>query len=109
MFYKYELLKILNRWGDCLLKIIFSVTSAFLFLLTSSSFIEMPFRLEEKIFNLIAGISIYLPFGLGILGLLFAVFGVKGYVRLTLSVLNIAGLVFYLFIFIMATVGFQEP
>ena len=44
----------------------------------------MPFRLEGKIFNLIAGTNIYLPFGLGILGILFTMVGVKGYVRLTL-------------------------
>ncbi len=35
-------------------------------------------------------------------------FGVKGYFRLTLLGLNIVGLVGYLVIFIMATVGFQE-
>lgn len=92
-----------------MLRIIFSVLSALIFLLISSSFTEMPFHLERKIFNLIAGASLYLPFGLGILGILFAMVGVKGYVRLTLLGLNIIGLVGYLVIFIMATVGFQEP
>ncbi|AMO85387.1 hypothetical protein B857_02687 [Solibacillus isronensis B3W22] len=91
------------------MRIIFSVVSALLCLLLISLFTEMPFRFEEKIFNLIVGTNIYLPFGLGILGLFFAMFGVKGYIRLTLVCLYIAGLVGYLVIFIMATVGFQEP
>lgn len=69
----------------------------------------MPFRLEEKIFNLIVAPNLYLPFGIGVLGLLFALFGVKGYIRLTLFGLNIIGLIGYLVIFLMATVGFQEP
>ena len=69
----------------------------------------MPFRLGEKIFNLIVGTNLYLPFVLGVLGLLFAMFGVKGYTRLTLLGLNTVCLVGYLAIFIMATAGFQEP
>lgn len=69
----------------------------------------MPFRLEEKIFNLIVAPNLYLPFGIGVLGLFFALFGVKGYIRLTLLGLNIIGLIGYLIIFVMATVGFQEP
>lgn len=92
-----------------MLKIIFSITSAFLLLLISSFFIKMPFHLEEKIFNLIVGIHIYLPFGLSIFGFLFALAGVKGYVRLLLSVLHITGFVFYFIVFMMATVGFQKP
>ncbi|MFS0875234.1 hypothetical protein [Solibacillus isronensis] len=91
------------------MRIIFSVISALLCLVLISLFNEMPFRLEEKIFNLIVAPNLYLPFGVGILGFLFAMFGVKGYIRLTLLGLNIVGLVGYLVIFIMATVGFQEP
>ena len=92
-----------------MLRIIFSVISALQCLVLISLFNEMPFRLEEKIFNLIVAPNLYLPFGVGILGFLFAMFGVKGYIRLTLLGLNIVGLVGYLVIFIMATVGFQEP
>ena len=92
-----------------MLRVVFSVVSAFLCLLTISLFNEMPFRLGEKIFNLIVGTNLYLPFVLGVLGLLFAMFGVKGYIRLTLLGLNTVGLVGYLAIFIMATAGFQEP
>lgn len=92
-----------------MLRVIFSVVSAFLCFLTISLFNEMPFRLGEKIFNLIVGTNLYLPFVLGVLGLLFAMFGVKGYIRLTLLGLNTVGLVGYLAIFIMATAGFQEP
>lgn len=69
----------------------------------------MPFNFESKIFDLIIGPTLYLPFGLGIIGIIFAMFGVKGYVRLTLVGLNIFGLIGYLVIFIMATVGFQDP
>lgn len=69
----------------------------------------MPFHLERKIFDLIIGPTLYLPFGLGIIGIIFGIFGVKGYVRLTLVCLNIFGLIGYLVIFIMATIGFQEP
>lgn len=92
-----------------MLRIIFSVISAILCVVLISLFNEMPFRLEEKIFNLIVAPNLYLPFGLGVLGFLFAMFGVKGYIRLTLLGLNIVGLVGYLVIFIMAKVGFQEP
>ena len=98
-----------NKWGDKLLRIFFSVLSASISLLLISLYTEMPFRLGEKIFNLIVGTHLYLPFGLGVLGVLFAMFGVKGYIRLTLAGLNVAGLVGYLVIFIMATAGFQEP
>ena len=101
--------KLMRKMGGCLLRIIFSVISALLCLVLISLFNEMPFRLEEKIFNLIVAPNLYLPFGVGILGFLFAMFGVKGYIRLTLLGLNIVGLVGYLVIFIMATVGFQEP
>ena len=90
------------------MKVIFSVVSAFLCFLIISLFTEMPFRLGEKIFNLIVGTNIYLPFGLGVLGFLFAMFGVKGYIRPTLLGLSIVGLGGYLVIFLMATVGFQE-
>ncbi|MBD8036712.1 hypothetical protein H9635_08155 [Solibacillus sp. A46] len=92
-----------------MLKVFFSVLSAFLFLVISSSFTQMPFHFERKIFDLIIGPTLYLPFGLGIIGIIFAMFGVKGYVRLTLVGLNIFGLIGYLVIFIMATIGFLDP
>ncbi|MEK5184999.1 hypothetical protein [Solibacillus sp. FSL W7-1324] len=91
------------------MKVIFSVISAIICLALISLLNKMPFRLEEKIFNLIVAPNLYLPFGIGVLGLLFALFGVKGYIRLTLLGLNIIGLISYLIIFVMATVGFQEP
>ena len=90
-------IKMIRKWSDSLLRVIFSVVSAFLCFLTISLFAEMPFRLGEKIFNLIVAPN------------LFAMFGMKGYIRLTLLGLNIVGLVGYLVIFLMATVGFQEP
>ncbi|WP_339176324.1 hypothetical protein MKY51_07745 [Solibacillus sp. FSL R5-0691] len=91
------------------MRVIFSVISAIICLSLISLLNKMPFRLEEKIFNLIVAPNLYLPFGIGVLGLLFALFGVKGYIRLTLFGLNIIGLIGYLVIFLMATVGFQEP
>ncbi|WP_339199215.1 hypothetical protein MKY27_07730 [Solibacillus sp. FSL R5-0449] len=91
------------------MRVIFSVISAIICLALISLLNKMPFRLEEKIFNLIVAPNLYLPFGIGVLGLLFALFGVKGYIRLTLFGLNIIGLIGYLIIFVMATAGFQEP
>lgn len=54
-------------------------------------------------------ISFFIPFILGGLGLIFAVLGIKGTTRMILVVLNLFILIVFIFVYIMAFYGFQEP
>ncbi|WP_058949884.1 hypothetical protein [Oceanobacillus picturae] len=77
----------------------FSFLSLIFFLLIISVF------WSDKVIN----ISLILPFLLGISGIILGWFGIKSDLRISLIGLNILALVFYLIVFLMATVGFQEP
>jgi|SRR5690625_22654 len=81
----------------------FSLFSLVLFMLTTASF------WNNKLFDFIIDISLFLPFVLGVLGVIFGWFGIKGNVRISLIGINILALFFYLIVFLMGTVGFQEP
>lgn len=45
----------------------------------------------------------------GAIGIILGWFGIKGGVRGTLLVANILAIIFYLIVFLMGTVGFQQP
>lgn len=90
-------------------KRVFSVLSAVFCFLTFSPLIAMPNDWGEQIFIFITEITIYLPFVLGVLGIFFALVGVKGEIKAILFILNTLGLIVYLFIFLMGLYGFQEP
>lgn len=64
---------------------------------------------NERIFDYIVDISPFLPFVFGLLGIIFGWFGVKEGTRASFILINILALLFYLIIFLMGTVGFQEP
>ncbi len=63
----------------------------------------------SEVFSFVLNMSLYLPFMFGVLGILFGWFGIKGDLRISLIGINVLVLGFYLFVFLMATVGFQEP
>ncbi|MFC9541639.1 hypothetical protein ACFTQ7_17440 [Lysinibacillus sp. NPDC056959] len=54
-------------------------------------------------------ISLTIPFISGILGLIFAILGIKGPTRMILVVLNSFILVVFIWIYLMAFYGFNEP
>jgi len=53
--------------------------------------------------------SLFLPFVLGVFGIMLGWFGIKGDLRISLVGLNVFALMFYAVAFFAATVGFQEP
>ena len=62
-----------------------------------------------SLFVTFLNLSLFSPFIFGALGIILSCFGVKGGVRGTLLVVNILAMIFYLFVFLMGTVGFQQP
>ncbi|GGA90106.1 hypothetical protein [Ornithinibacillus halotolerans] len=60
-------------------------------------------------FSFVLNKSLYLPFIFGAIGIIFGWFGIKGDVRKCLIGVNTLALGFYLIVFLMAMVGFQEP
>lgn len=64
---------------------------------------------NERIFDYIIDISPFLPFVFGVLGILFGWFGIKEGTRVSFILINSLALLFYLIVFLMGTVGFQEP
>jgi|SRR5690625_252981 len=64
---------------------------------------------NDRLFDAVINISVFLPFVLGIFGIIWGSFGIKGNVRLSLIGLNVFAFAFYLIIFLMGTIGFQEP
>ncbi|WP_337019195.1 hypothetical protein [Oceanobacillus massiliensis] len=81
---------------------IFSLLSLIFVGLTILSFLS-------EFFSFIIKLSFYIPFGSGVLGIILGWFGIKGDLRISLIGLNVLTLGFYIFIFLMATVGFQGP
>lgn len=92
-----------------MLKKSFSLLSAVFLLLTVFPVIPPFDKWGDKLFVFILEISIYLPFIFGVIGILFALVGVKGNIKITLVIANILGLFLFLIIFLMGTIGFQEP
>ncbi|KKE80744.1 MULTISPECIES: hypothetical protein [Bacillaceae] len=60
-------------------------------------------------FSFILKLSFFLPFVFGVLGIVLGWLGIKGDLRISLIGLNVLALGFYFIVFLMATVGFQEP
>lgn len=106
-------------WVILLLYIVF----AYYFVLKSDS------KASSKVFSLLSGgfliltitpmwsfslfmifidISPFLPFLIGTLGIIFGWFGVKEEVRVILLFTNSLAMLFYLFVFLMGTFGFQQ-
>ena len=63
----------------------------------------------ERLFDFMIGVSLFLPFVLGMLGAIFGWQGIKGSVRWGLNGLNALALVFYTVVFLAGTIGFKEP
>lgn len=64
---------------------------------------------SDNLFTIFINISAFFPFVLGALGIILGWFGIKGGVRGVLLFSNILALFFYLIVFLIGTVGFQEP
>ncbi|WP_025784582.1 hypothetical protein [Sporosarcina sp. D27] len=64
---------------------------------------------SDRLFTIFINISLFFPFVFGILGIIFGWFGIKGGVRGVLLFTNILATVFYLIVFLIGTVGFQQP
>jgi hypothetical protein len=63
----------------------------------------------SEVFSFVLNLSFFLPFVFGVLGIIFGWFGIKRDLRISLIGINVLALGFYLIVFLMATVGFQEP
>ncbi|RLQ92812.1 hypothetical protein [Planomicrobium sp. Y74] len=91
-----------------MLKKVFSVLSAFCFILLILPLV-LPyspdgFDLLEAILN----ITVFLPVILGVAGIVLALIGMKGQVKLYLVLFNAFGLGFYLLATFMGLFGFKE-
>ncbi|MFC9541640.1 hypothetical protein ACFTQ7_17445 [Lysinibacillus sp. NPDC056959] len=62
----------------------------------------------SNFFDFLYDVSIYMPFLLGGLGILTAIFGIKGNIRGILIILNSFLLIMFLLAFLMGTFGFKE-
>ncbi len=62
-----------------------------------------------NLFTTLINISLFLPFGFGALGIVFGWFGVKEGIRGGLLFINVLAMLFYLFIMLIGTFGFQQP
>ena len=83
-------------------RIIFSVLSAVFFILTVVTY-------EGGFNDFFLNFSLYSPAAFGILGLLFAIYSIKGPIRILLVILNSLSLLIFLFIVLIAVFGFKEP
>lgn len=64
---------------------------------------------SASLFTILTDISLFLPFIIGILGIILGWFGVKEGVRGVLLFSNTFAILFYLFVFLIGIFGFQEP
>ncbi|MCM3757140.1 hypothetical protein M3197_06515 [Sporosarcina aquimarina] len=64
---------------------------------------------SDSLFMSFINISLFFPFVFGFLGIILGWFGIKGGVRGVLLFSNILAMVFYLIVFLIGTVGFQQP
>ena len=62
-----------------------------------------------SLFMIFIDISPFIPFVIGILGIIFGWFGVKEGIRGILLFTNILAVLFYLFVFLIGKFGFQQP
>ena len=81
---------------------IFSVLSAIFFILTVVTY-------EGGFNDFFLKISPYSLAAFGILGILFAIFSIKGPIRILLIILNSLALLIFLFAVLIAIFGFKEP
>lgn len=106
-----------------LLLLVFLIVSYYFVIKVKSKSIEKSFSLlsllmfmlmatpiwNERLFDYIIDISLFLPFVFGLLGIIFGWFGIKEGTRASFILINILALLFYLIVFLMGTIGFQEP
>lgn len=81
---------------------IFSVLSAVFFILTIITY-------EGGFNDFFLEFSPYSLAAFGILGLFFAIFSIKGPIRILLVILNSLALLAFLFVVLIAIFGFKEP
>ena len=88
-----------------------SATSSKIFSLLSGVFLIFTITpvWSLSLFMVFIGISPFLPFVIGALGVIFGWFGIKGEVRGILLFTNILAIFFYLFVFLVGAFGFQQP
>ncbi len=92
-----------------MLNVLYSILSAIFFALM---ILPLALPYSSSGFNLLEAfliISIYLPIIFGLTGLILAIIGVKGQVRLYLVLFNVFGLVFYIVVTFVGIFGFKEP
>ncbi|KHF39932.1 hypothetical protein [Halalkalibacter okhensis] len=90
-------------------KRLFSLLSIIFFILSVVPLMAGLAQWGNRILAYILNISIYLPFVLGLVGLIFGLFGLKGKIRKSLIILNIIALSASLFLIFVAMYGFQQP
>ncbi|WLD92482.1 hypothetical protein [Alkalihalobacillus sp. AL-G] len=87
----------------------FSYLSALFFVLSVFPLLAGLTRWGNGLYVYVLNINIYSPVIFGGIGLLFALFGMKGKVKIGLVLLNILALCLSLFLLFVAIYGFQEP
>ncbi|MYL53909.1 hypothetical protein GLW08_11230 [Pontibacillus yanchengensis] len=62
----------------------------------------------NELYIAVINISIFLPLILGILGLIFALIGIKGKVKVSLVIMNVLGVFLSIFLVYIGMYGFQQ-
>ncbi|KOP79445.1 hypothetical protein AMS59_06735 [Lysinibacillus sp. FJAT-14745] len=88
---------------------IFSAISILSLIITFFMFGYDSTKWYGSFFNFLYDLSIFTPFVLGGLGIISAIFGIKGDIRMVLIVLNVFVMIFFLGAYLMGIFGFQNP
>ena len=91
------------------MKKIFTVLSAICFLLTFFMLMYLTQGWEIGFFDYLFGISLFTPIFINVLGVISAVFSVKGTTRKILVLINSLMIICFAVLSFIAIYGFQEP
>jgi hypothetical protein len=92
-----------------LFKKTFSILSAVFFVIAVFPILAGLTSWGNDLFVSVLSVSVFLPFGFSVAGLVLAFLGVKGKTKFGLVLLNSAGAGLSLFLIFVATMGFQQP
>ncbi|NMH68301.1 hypothetical protein HF072_05860 [Bacillus sp. RO3] len=86
----------------------YSIISGVFFIMASFPLIAGLTKWGNELYVAVLNISVFLPLIFGVLGLIFALIGINGKVKMSLVLINIIGVSLSLFLVYVAMYGFQQ-
>ncbi|MCR8848286.1 hypothetical protein NQ095_07720 [Rossellomorea sp. SC111] len=86
----------------------YSILSGVFFIMATFPIMAGLTKWGNELYKTVLNASIFLPLILGVMGLIFALIGIKGKVKVSLVLLNVLGLTLSLFLVFVAMYGFQQ-